>query len=108
VSLIESPKMKMASYDKGLAFEKTFSKKPHANMIPKRMKIFIALWKYIKGLVLMCVWIQDWSNLYILTLTPLSLLSCNDLYNNLVDLNCLAVYLILFKVYTAMNDDLLC
>jgi hypothetical protein len=38
----------MASYDKGLAFEKTFSKKPHTNVIPKRRKIFIALWKYIR------------------------------------------------------------
>lgn len=41
MSVIESPKLKMASYGRGLAFETKFSKMPHAKVILMRMKIFI-------------------------------------------------------------------
>lgn len=41
VSLIESPKLKIASYGKVLAFEKIFPRKTQPKVMVERMKIFI-------------------------------------------------------------------
>lgn len=56
VSLIESPKLKIASYGRGLAFETTFPRKPQEKIVIKRMEIFMMLLKArtIKLMCLMC------------------------------------------------------
>jgi hypothetical protein len=48
VSLIESPKLKIASYGRGFSFETTFPRKPHVKVMQKRIMIFMVLFIYWK------------------------------------------------------------